>query len=328
MMSLRDRTNEILEIKQRDSAGSEMIPYNLSALSMEWQNTAKDQESRPDFYLIRAVTMLEVVTRRWIAKLIDHSKEFTERAVELSKNFKMDFATVRDIQGRAITLGDIVSHSVPVNTFGQILDHFEILIGKPLRPLLSSAVDRWRVEIENEPPETIISDFDVLANHLGRLFKIRHILCHELPAKPVYSVTEVDGFLDDAAKFTKALGAVLNFEQYGLVPLTQTAMNIEASEKLTAAEEQLNSLLATVRAYLAKFGEVPANFNRLGGTWLSCFNDAQEKWLTFRNAHCDSMTYLNQGGTIRNLLWALDATKITEERISFLRTWLEHESVI
>ncbi len=325
-MSTRDRTNEILEIKRRDSAGHGILSYNLLALSKEWQNAAKGQGSLPDFYLIRAVTILEVSTRRQMAQLIDHAKEFTDRAVELSKNFKMDFATVRDIQGRAITLGDIVAHSVPVNAFGQILDYFETLLGKPLRPLLAGAVDRWRTEIEEEPPEPIISDFDGLANRLGRLFKIRHILCHELPAKPVYSVTEVGDFLDDAVRFTKALEEVLTFEQYGLVPLTQTGMNIEVGERLRATEEELNRLLDSVRDHLAKFGEVPASFNRIGGTWLSCFNDAQEKWLAYRNAHCDSMTYLSQGGTIRGLLWASDATKITKDRISSLRTWFELES--
>jgi uncharacterized protein YecT (DUF1311 family) len=147
-----------------------------------------------------------------------------------------------------------------------------------------------------------------------------------LPAAPVYAVTEVGDFLDNAARFSEAIGEVLTFERYGLVPLTQTDMNIEASERLREKEDELDRLLDGLRAYTAKFGEVPANSNRVGGTWHSCFNEAQEKWLAYRNAHCDAMTYLNQGGTIRPLLWASMATKITGDRISSLRTWFEHES--
>ena len=187
-MSTRDRTGEILEIKKRNPRNEGLLSFGLVELKRRWEKGGKGLDSVPDFYLIRAVTILEVSTRQEMARLIDHRKDFTERAVELSKNFKMDFATVREIQGRAITLGDIVSHSVPVNAFGQVLDYFETLLGKPLRPLLVSAVDRFRTEIEKEPAEPIIPDFDSIRGRLARLFEIRHILCHELPEKAVYQI--------------------------------------------------------------------------------------------------------------------------------------------
>jgi uncharacterized protein YecT (DUF1311 family) len=324
-MSTRDRTAEILEIKRRNLMDHGFYSYNLIALNKEWQKTAKDRGSAPDFYLIRAVTILEVSTRQQIAGLIDHAKHFTDRAVELSKNFKMDFATVRDIQGRAITLGDIVAHSVPVNAFGQILDYFETLLGKPLRPLLAGAMDRWRTEIEKQPPEPIIPDFDALKKRLSHLFEIRHILCHELPEKPVYSISEVADFLEDAVRFTKAMEEVVTFEKYGLKPLTQREMSIDALNRLRDKEKELDSFLTSLGAFLEKFGEVPANFNRIGGTWLSCLDNAQGKWLVYRNAHCDAVTYLNQGGTIRSLLWAFEAITMTERRLAELRTWFDHE---
>ena len=202
----RDQTAEILEIKQRNAKFYGFRSGEMKSLLSRWLATAQNNDSTPDFYLIRAVTILEVSARQELALLIDHGKAYTDRAVELSKNFKMDFATVRDIQGRAITLGDIVAHSVPVNSFGKVLSHFEILLGKPLRPLLANAVDRWRIEIEGQPSAPIIGDFDTLACCLSRLFDIRHILCHELPEKPVYSVEEVTEFLGRALEFMKALG--------------------------------------------------------------------------------------------------------------------------
>jgi hypothetical protein len=125
--------------------------------------------------------LLEVFTRGNIAELIDHGAEYANRAIELSKNLKMDFALVQGVQGRAITLGDIVAHSVSINSFGQMLGHFETLLDKkPLRTLLAGAVDRWTVEIKKEPPVPIIADFDALAHSLTRLFEVRHIVCHEI----------------------------------------------------------------------------------------------------------------------------------------------------
>jgi hypothetical protein len=84
----------------------------------------------------------------------------------------MDFALFQGIQGRVITLGDIVAHSVSVNSFGQMLRHFETLLDKkPLRPLLASALIDGLLH-SRTPPAPIITDFDVLARSLTRLFEV------------------------------------------------------------------------------------------------------------------------------------------------------------
>jgi len=205
-MSTRDRTGEILEVKERNPQSHRFGSYSLESLKSQWTKTGKSEGSTPDFYVIRAVTLLEVFTRGNIAELIDHGTEYANRAIQLSKDLKMDFALVQGIQGRAITLGDIVAHSVSVNSFGQMLGHFETLLDKkPLRTLLVGAVDRWAAEVLQKPSTPIISDFDVLARSLTRLFEVRHIVCHETPRKPVYSAGDVDGFLNGAIQFTKAL---------------------------------------------------------------------------------------------------------------------------
>lgn len=272
--------------------------------------------------------MLEVFTRTNIAELIDHGTEYANRAIGFSKNLKMDFALVRSIQGRAITLGDIVAYSVPVNSFTQIITHFETLIGKPLRPLLVSAVDRWATKINKEPCEPIIGDFDLLIRSLGKLFEVRHILCHETPRKSVYTVAEVDKFLDEAIRFTKALEEVLTFERFGLVPLTQTDMNIAAGESLRKKQDELKQLLYEIRATLKTSDDkpLPGAAAIADGNSLHCLDDAEEKWLLYRNAHCDFATHLYRGGTIRPTLWAGEASRMTEIRIGELRSWLKRDS--
>lgn len=179
----RDRSQEIRELKARSPYGHGFLSFEVEKLRERWRKNAGSSESEPDFYIIRLVTLLEVFARRNIGELIDHSRLYTDRAVELSKHFKMDFELLRDIQGRAITLGDIVAHSVPINAFSQIISYFETLLDKPVRPLLSAAVDRWSVEIEGKPSEPILRDFDRAASTLTRLFEIRHIVCHELPSE-------------------------------------------------------------------------------------------------------------------------------------------------
>ena len=123
------------------------------------------------------------------------------RATALVKDFRIDFELVHSIQGRTITLGDIAGHAVPVNAFGQIVDHFTALLDLDLSDRIAKAVDRWETEMLGKPPAPIIPDYKIMATHLARLFEVRHILCHELPREPVYGREEVSIFLSHAEEF-------------------------------------------------------------------------------------------------------------------------------
>lgn len=332
---MRERSREILDVKKRSSQSHNYISFRINFLIRRWEETKQsggcDTDyfyGETDFYIIRAVTCLEVFTRGQIAELIDHAKQYTDKAVDLSRNFKMDFALVRDVQGRAITLGDIVAHSVPVNYFGQIITYFEILLGKPLRPLLSNAIDRWQVEVMKQPSKPIIADMDALTRCLTRLFEIRHILCHEIPSSHTYAINEISEFLDCALKFADALEEVLQFEKFGLTPLTQTEMNVSSHERLLSTEEKLTRLLLEITDKLDATDRirVPVPLTGPQETWAQCLSDAHNKWLAYRNAHCEFMAYSSRHGTIWPLLWATEATNLTQRRIEDLESWKEQQS--
>ena len=117
--------------------------------------------------------------------------------------------------------------------------------------------------------------------------------------------------------FADALETLLTLEMYGLVPLAlQTEMNIDAAEKLRAKEKELDLLIDSIRSEDPRFGKM----NR-----LPC-KSPQDKWLAYRNAHCDFVTYLYEGGTIRPLLWGNEAQMITSQRIDQLRSWNQYRS--
>jgi uncharacterized protein YecT (DUF1311 family) len=327
-MSGRDRTQEILDVKQRDARWTWFGPHAIESLQRDWQKNRDKPGATPDFYVIRAVTLMEVFTRRNLADTIDHDRTFTDRAIEFSKHVKIDFALVKDIQGKTITLGDILAHSVPVNSFGQVVGYFETLLGKPLRPLLEAIVDRWDTEIMKKPRALIVDDYDGMARSLSRLFEVRHILCHEAPRKSAYEVSEIDGFLDKAIRLVKALHEILTLERFGLVPLTQTAMNIAAAEELTKTEAEMNKLLISIETRLKEVDSKPISIPgyESDASWLEHLKNVQEKWLAYRKAHCDFETYLNRGGTIRSLLWGKEAMRLTERRIADLESWLTRDA--
>lgn len=325
-MANRDRTSEILEIKRRNPRSWGHLSWELMRLKSDWEKAPRDHRPMLDYFPIKCVTILEVSTRQELALLIDHSDNYADRAGELWRNSKLDFSTIRDIHGKRVTLGELVAHTVPVNSFGQMISHFEVLLGRPLRLELSTQVDRWKVEIERQPSQPIISDFEATARTLSALFDVRHILCHELPESSVYSAADIGEFIQHGLQFLNALEWILTREKWGVVPLTQTEMNIAEANELHERKEELDRLIGILVGKMEDLEGRTRLPGEEGGGWVSAFNDAQHKWQAFRDAYCDFVTYLNQGGTIRPLLWASQAREMTEARTSQLKAWFEYAS--
>jgi uncharacterized protein YecT (DUF1311 family) len=147
-----------------------------------------------------------------------------------------------------------------------------------------------------------------------------------MPERPVYPIDEVGEYLSDAVRFTKAMEEVLTFEKYGLLPLTQRDMNTAASETLKSKREELDQLLTTIRTFLANRDQQLAKImpNEMGS--LSHFDDAQDKWIAYRKANSDMVADMYRGGSIAPLIWASEATRMTESRIGELQEWFDYQS--
>jgi uncharacterized protein YecT (DUF1311 family) len=312
-MTQRNRILEILQIKQRGQRPSTLLHYEFEGLVNQWLESRSAPGSIPDWYLIRAVTLIEVFTRAWVAQIVDHGPPYNENAVALSKNLKIDYDLLHAISGRTITLGDVIAHSVSVNNLDGILYCLESLIQKPLRPLLEAAVDRWAVEVEGEKSIPIIGDFSDTCRLLARMFEVRHILCHELPKTEVFQVAEIEPLLAAATRFTHAAEECLAQELFGTVPLTQTDMNIRALEELEAVDKVMDRLLSDLRE---RRGDERAR---------ELLEDSQKAWLVFRERQCALRADPEEFATINPLLRANEATSLTKERIRQLRWYLERE---
>ena len=142
-MAPRNRVAEIAEIKSRGPQGTHALRWEIESLDAAWEEYL-DGGATIDFFPIRAVTLLEVFSRAWIAQLIDHGPPYVERVADLKADIKFDLTLVRAIQGRAITLGDLIAHSVQLNSFGQVLTCFEALVGNSFIPAISVAVEGSR----------------------------------------------------------------------------------------------------------------------------------------------------------------------------------------
>lgn len=55
-----------------------------------------------------------------VAELVDSGAPFAARARGLVKDLKFDFDLVQALMGKTVTFGELVSHTISVNTVGDI----------------------------------------------------------------------------------------------------------------------------------------------------------------------------------------------------------------
>lgn len=311
-MANRDRAAEILEVKRRGQRDALSVHYDLKSLRDHWHVFSEPGSQVAGFFPVRAVTLLEVFTRAWIATIVDYGSPYVERAVAFTKNVKLDYELVRAIQGRTITLGDTIAHSISLNSFSQLAASFETLIERPFVPLISLAIDRWAVESRKESPKPIITDSTAMCAAIERLFEVRHILCHEYPRERVFRPEEISRLLDAASEFTAATTEACTELLYGKVPLSNAEMKEVAHEKWQETEAELNRIIPAIKA---------------NGDEEACriLDEGQQCWLSYRERQCALRADLARGGTLSGLLWLREAKDVTDARVKELRWYLERK---
>lgn len=203
-------------------------------------------------------------------------------------------------------MGQLIAHSVSLNRLDAIVAVFDTLLGVNFFDELGQVRRRT---ITERPTGPIIEDLPALRRSLGRLFKLRHILVHELPAKKPYKSPEIGQFLEAAQKFVEAADETINTILDGDYPLTQTEMNTASGADFHAADGELSKLCKEI----AQVSQSETIFA------------VQERWQAFRKAEADRQTEKFGRGTIRPTIRNVIAQDLTRTRIAELRRWLEDE---
>ncbi|MCP3414222.1 lysozyme inhibitor LprI family protein [Bradyrhizobium brasilense] len=293
----RDPVSEILQIKQR-AGRYKRIPssHDIDALARSLAALTSTDQS-PSLVPVRIVTLIEVFLRHWIEIFIDFGAPYVERGSKLAPGIKYDFAVARSLHGGAITLGQLIAHSVQLSRLDSIVAIFSTLLGKDLFDAVKDARDKWK---ERSEPDVgpIITDVGQTRRVLARLFEVRHIIVHEFPEDLPHRPEEVADFLDAASKFIQALEEEFTFLLYGNVPLSQYEMNRDAADQYQRAKDELEAVCLNIEEFYPDIREV------------------QRLWQAFKEAEAERMTRNSEGGSIRPMVYSLAAAQITRERIT------------
>jgi len=298
---------KILEWKKRRGETSTAMSQ-LELLEDAWTARSRDLAVFAAYVPMRIVTIIEVFVHDAIRELVDHGDPYLERAEPLAKDLKIEFAFLRELAGRKLSVGDLIGHSLSTNNIEQLIGNFKKLILNFEEKLQNSRA-LW---IEDElPPEPIIADYNHMKGQLSRLFAVRHILTHELPAEAPFRIADIEGFLEAATEFIGAMEWVLIKELRGPIPRTQTEMNIQAIAEVKDLEGEIGMLMKRIVSRR--------------DTDLRLLHQSQKAWETFAAAEGEYRASLVAGGTLQPVVRASALAIESRRRIETLRWWAERE---
>lgn len=311
----RDRISELVEIAERSPNRNRWLAaFAPSTLIHSFDRL---QKLGPDavggvlaYFPIAAVTSIEVFFRLAIAECIDQGLPFAGRAESLSKTIKFDLPLIQALQGRRVTLGEVISHTVPLQSLDGIVGAMSAIMDQDFKNELSITRDRWQTEILRKHNDPIVANIDELFADLARLFEARHIVVHELPHELPFRKEDVSRFLDSAKLLLDASNWLVSNLVAPNAPLQQSEMTRQAAERAGRADEQLKTLVEKVR-FLVREGRAQQ------------FDAAQTSWEAYRKSSAEFSAAEYEGGTLQPMIRCLEWEAITLNRCEVLKQLIE-----
>jgi hypothetical protein len=197
--------------------------------------------------VVSAIAALQTFHRGVIVGLVQHSETLRERAAEsLNEKFSLREA-LQWLHGTSATFGELVAHTAPCNSVGDMLSRLTQIAGFDFKAALGQAVSPYDREHADTAPR-LIPNVDLLISSLADAFRLRHIFAHEAAPGTVVDLDTCTRLFEAVRTWVHAVDGVLWATVYKDSPLTQAEMNGAASRQVTLAR---SSLAQSMRLALA-----------------------------------------------------------------------------
>ncbi|MGO8088629.1 lysozyme inhibitor LprI family protein [Rhizobium leguminosarum] len=302
---------EIIDRKRRQGKprkATELV-MQINDLRAAWARRPNDDRYLADLIIVRLVTVLEVFTRLIVAEMVDSdAPDFSERARNLVKDRKLDFLFADSISKEDLTIGDIVGHAISVSSLDSLLGALRALV-PDLEMELLAAHSRWTEDLDRFPLDPIIKDYEKTKIALKRLFEIRHVMVHEIPAEKPFEDDDIEVFCEAVSNFVSGCDWMTVKLIEDTIPFTQTQMTHNAAASVAEAEEELKEILAQAAT--------------VGGIDASTLDRSQEAWRTFAENDAVLYAHVADGGTLYPVLYAGRLEELIRYRIDDLVEFIE-----
>lgn len=308
MADNRNILGEIDEVKERRKGSKSFLELSrrLSQISRAFKTHDQSNDELTRYFPVALIATIEAYFRQSLAELIDIGEPYLSNANKLSAILKFDFALVRAVNGRTVTIGELIGHSIKLSRLDSLEAAVSMVIGRSFKTELTQVADRWEYEVLGGVKAPILSNPEKVLSGVARMFELRNIICHETATGFTVSYGEVASCFTACQSFLRASDVFFQELRSPGAPLTQTGMNIEAGDKLAALEHQLSQLVEDIRT-----NSEPEQ--------LAVFDDAQKKWEAFRDAWLQHLVGEREGGgSIWPMEYALTSCQLTTKRIEQL----------
>jgi hypothetical protein len=289
---------------------AERIPddRDLQRLREIWEQWTGPKETLAELLPARLVTLVEMFCRRWVQKLIDYGAPYDERATDLKVEVKFDLALVRSVHAESISLGLLLSNSLPLTSVSGIASVFNVLLDHDFFAWLARVRARSHRKHEgDESAAPILNDIGATKSGLSRLFDIRNVLVHEFPENRPFRVEEIDSMISMAAAFMNAADEGFTQLIYGFYPLDQAAMTQAAREECAVVVQALETLTKEIEQK----------------TTSDTITKVQEAWGAFAEAEAHRCAEGWSGGTGYPMIYAAAFKVIASDRLRQLHQWFD-----
>jgi len=313
-MAKRNYTQEILDIQVRTGENPSYLNAFLGIL--EVRDIIENAENMPEaifrYCPIGLVACMEAYFRALVKELIDSGQPFQERSARLERvNF--NFETVLAIQGRTITLGDLISHLIPINNRKDINNCMSVLLDSDFLNEIKNVREYWPWKQKKiASTEPIIGDPASIFQNIDKTFELRHIVCHEFSHQVQISKEDAVKYTDSIELFLNATNFMTMKLLFRNVPDTQLERNIYFGTRYQKANEKLMEILAQAKEAF--------NDKR-----LEEFMQLQALWESYRDKDAEFVSSYYEGGTILPQIHAQRLEHLTHQRIIELKELIESE---
>lgn len=309
--STRDIIQEIVDVRQRRHFNSAMqeLPSRLFELSRAFQECNPHQAELIRYFPVGIVACMEGYFRMAISELIDSGDAFLGNSEKIALSIKFDFQAIKAVHGKSITIGELISHGIPLSRLEHIDGTMTALLGSNFLETLRTTTDRVLHEVYKLPAKPILDDPQQIYSDVARTFELRHIICHEVASAYKIEYSEIERCLKNCIVFLKAADALVSDTIHPGYPLTQTDLNIAAGQSLSLALAELNSAMEKVRA-------------TMDAEELAAFDFSQKEWESYADAWVAFIVGDRaNSGTIWPLLYAGAKETVVRHRLEEVSGW-------
>lgn len=289
----RDIASEIVERRARLKGHHRAhVALSLDLLYDEFTSLQRGMGNRIRYYPIAAVAHMESFFKTLVADFIDAGAPYLENAAAVVRDTKFDLALLQAIRHQQFSVGELVGHILAFSSYEAIERAMTELTGRDFKSGLSGRMSKKNGKS---------SDIELMVKGVVETFRLRHMYCHEAPHGENPTDDAVEACLGHCIDFLEAADTWASSILEPGAPYAQGEMSQMAYKKFQEADAEM---AATLKA---------ASINR-DGDFQKLLQEAQARWLKYRDA--EGELHLNRfaGGTIAPMVRSMKLEELTRWR--------------